>query len=698
MRFRSYIALALTATAIVPFFAWSVLQRGDVDRRILENDAEQSRAAHEAARLVEERLETLAQLARYAARSVGEAVRAEPKRSTPVASEKLDLLLRDIVVSFPTLDNLHVDRVETDGARVAAFYPPTASDGRALLGTDHSTRWHVAAKRRGLGGSVAFSPVLKSSQNRKAPPILTFAADVPGSPDLLLSGAVELDALLREIESTLSSRGLLLTVLTPERQIVWPPSSATHVRTWPEVPDDRSLIGLGSARRFVTVAHLPDSVSGWIIVVSKPESLRSAERRRIERRTALLASAVLLLTLVAGWAAGRPLRRAFRQLEEDLDAQGFGTDRTTIRHGPDELRRVQRVYREVRRALDARNAELSATAEQRARELEAEELLFRSVFDGIALPFLLLDADWTPHLRNRAATSLTDRVAERLVDEARAHWTTPEAADSTTVDVRAEDGRLETFALHVFPFSARRSTLAAGYALLVESVTDREALKRMKDDLLGIVAHELKTPVTACRLQVERLESTLGPHEGLRALDRDLDHLRHIVHDWLSVARIDGGTFAVYPSVVQLDPILRKARRLVRARYDFGFSVSIDEEAECIFADASALTDVFVNLFMNACRYAKPDEKPVVEVTARREKNDIVIDVCDRGIGIAPEDLERIFDRFYQVSQGTRRRTGGTGLGLVICRAVCTAHGGTLEASCAGGVTRFTLRLPQPSP
>lgn len=698
MRFRSYIALALTATAIVPFFAWSVLQRGDVDRRILESDAEQSRAAHEAARLVEERLETLAQLARYAARSVGEAVRAEPKRSTPVASEKLDLLLRDIVVSFPTLDNLHVDRVETDGARVAAFYPPTASDGRALLGTDHSTRWHAAAKRRGLGGSVAFSPVLKSSQNRKAPPILTFAADVPGSPDLLLSGAVELDALLREIESTLSSRGLLLTVLTPERQIVWPPSSATHVRTWPEVPDDRSLIGLGSARRFVTVAHLPDSVSGWIIVVSKPESLRSAERRRIERRTALLASAVLLLTLVAGWAAGRPLRRAFRQLEEDLDAQGFGTDRTTIRHGPDELRRVQRVYREVRRALDARNAELSATAEQRARELEAEELLFRSVFDGIALPFLLLDADWTPHLRNRAATSLTDRVAERLVDEARAHWTTPEAADSTTVDVRAEDGRLETFALHVFPFSARRSTLAAGYALLVESVTDREALKRMKDDLLGIVAHELKTPVTACRLQVERLESTLGPHEGLRALDRDLDHLRHIVHDWLSVARIDGGTFAVYPSVVQLDPILRKARRLVRARYDFGFSVSIDEEAECIFADASALTDVFVNLFMNACRYAKPDEKPVVEVTARREKNDIVIDVCDRGIGIAPEDLERIFDRFYQVSQGTRRRTGGTGLGLVICRAVCTAHGGTLEASCAGGVTRFTLRLPQPSP
>lgn len=694
MRFRSYIALALTATAIVPFLAWSVLQRGDVDRRILESDAEQSRAAHEAARLVEERLETLAQLARYAARSVGEATRTEP---TPASSEKLERLLRDVVEGFPTLDNLHVDRIEADDARVAAFYPPHDPDGRALVGTDHSTRWHVAAKRRGLEG-VAFSPVLKSSQNREAPPILTFAADVPGSPELLLSGAVELDALLREIESTLSSRGLLLTVLTPERQIVWPASSAPHVRTWPEMPADRSLIGLGSAQRFVTVARLPDAVSGWSIVVSKPESLRSAERRRIERRTALLASAVLLLTLFAGWAAGRPLRRAFRQLEEDLDEQGFGTERTTIRRGPDELRRVQRVYREVRRALDARNAELSATAEQRARELEAEELLFRSVFDGIALPFLLLDADWSPHLRNRAATSLTDRVVELLVAKARAHWTSPETADTTTVDVRVEDGRLETFALHVFPFSARRSTLAAGYALLVESVTDREALKRMKDDLLGIVAHELKTPVTACRLQVERLESMLGPHEGLRALDRDLDHLRHIVHDWLSVARIDGGTFTVYPSVVQLGPILRKARRLVRARYDFDFSVSVDEEAECIFADASALTDVFVNLFTNACRYAKPDKKPVVAVTARREGNDIVIDVCDRGIGIAPEDLERIFDRFYQVSQGTRRRTGGTGLGLVICRAVCTAHGGTLEASCAGGVTRFTLRLPQPSP
>ena len=145
MRFRSYIALALTATAIVPFLAWSVLQRGDVDRRILESDAEQSRAAHEAARLVEERLETLAQLARYAARSVGEATRTEP---TPASSEKLERLLRDVVEGFPTLDNLHVDRIEADDARVAAFYPPHDPDGRALVGTDHSTRWHVAAKRR----------------------------------------------------------------------------------------------------------------------------------------------------------------------------------------------------------------------------------------------------------------------------------------------------------------------------------------------------------------------------------------------------------------------------------------------------------------------------------------------------------------------------------------------------------------------
>lgn len=73
-----------------------------------------------------------------------------------------------------------------------------------------------------------------------------------------------------------------------------------------------------------------------------------------------------------------------------------------------------------------------------------------------------------------------------------------------------------------------------------------------------------------------------------------------------------------------------------------------------------------------------------------------MIDVTDHGIGIPAEDLERIFDRFYQVSKGTRRKTGGTGLGLVISRAVCEAHGGTLKAASGNGCTTFTLTLPQP--
>lgn len=87
-------------------------------------------------------------------------------------------------------------------------------------------------------------------------------------------------------------------------------------------------------------------------------------------------------------------------------------------------------------------------------------------------------------------------------------------------------------------------------------------------------------------------------------------------------------------------------------------------------------------------------EKPDVSLEVAAEGPWAVIRVKDRGIGFDPSLSERIFDRFYQVTGGRKRRTGGTGLGLVICRAICEAHGGSITAACAEGVTCFTIHLP----
>lgn len=108
------------------------------------------------------------------------------------------------------------------------------------------------------------------------------------------------------------------------------------------------------------------------------------------------------------------------------------------------------------------------------------------------------------------------------------------------------------------------------------------------------------------------------------------------------------------------------------------------------------LRGAVVNLVTNACRYVRPGERPNISFEVEVVQPWAVIRVKDHGIGFDPSLSERIFDRFYLVVSGRKRRTGGTGLGLVICRAICEAHGGSIKASCAEGETCFTIHLPLP--
>lgn len=134
----------------------------------------------------------------------------------------------------------------------------------------------------------------------------------------------------------------------------------------------------------------------------------------------------------------------------------------------------------------------------------------------------------------------------------------------------------------------------------------------------------------------------------------------------------------------------------MRSRHEFRFDYDIAEEAECIRVDPSAFVELLVNLFTNACRHARPGEEPRIEFRARVDEM-LVVDVCDSGTGFPEGEAEKLFDRFYQVEQGNKRRTGGTGLGLVICRAICRAHGGRIEALRLEGRTVFRITLPMPS-
>lgn len=239
-----------------------------------------------------------------------------------------------------------------------------------------------------------------------------------------------------------------------------------------------------------------------------------------------------------------------------------------------------------------------------------------------------------------------------------------------------------------------------GLGVLVRDVSEEMEMSRMKDRLVSIVAHELKTPITSLRLQAETLASGIGLEDKDRAqilteMCEESIRLRKLIDDWLDLARLDEGKLLLEKKIVHIATPIDKAAKLVKTRFPIMVRRTIDADAECFRFDPARITQVFINLFSNSARYTKEDVPAEVTVDVRRVGETVEIAVEDNGIGIAPSKLPHIFERFYQADMRDRRRKGGTGLGLAIVQAIVEAHEGTIRVeSREGEFTRFVIALP----
>ena len=173
--------------------------------------------------------------------------------------------------------------------------------------------------------------------------------------------------------------------------------------------------------------------------------------------------------------------------------------------------------------------------------------------------------------------------------------------------------------------------------------------------------------------------------------------LGQLVDDILDVSRIEGGVMQLDKRVVQVASIIDRAARLVAVRYPVEVKREIEPEAEVIKADPLRLTQVFINLFVNAARYRKETQNTASCLVKVRQgaNSTVVISVTDSGKGIEADRIGRIFEPFYQADMSTRRTEGGAGLGLTIVKGITEAHHGEISvASTPGKETTFTLVLP----
>ncbi len=244
-------------------------------------------------------------------------------------------------------------------------------------------------------------------------------------------------------------------------------------------------------------------------------------------------------------------------------------------------------------------------------------------------------------------------------------------------------------------FNRMATDLAARQAQLVEA-------DRARRQLLADVSHELMTPLTAIRGYAETLalpQFVPATKEGQRAvkvIQEEGERIERLVKDLLDLARFEAGGISLAQENVDVDEIFeRVSERHAKAAEDKGVTIAIDLHDDDIrmVGDSMRLEQAVQNLAANALRHTPPGG--TVRLGASREDGRIKLTVGDSGVGIAPEHLPHVFDRFYKADQ-SRLQSGGSGLGLSIVKAIVERHGGTVAVSSRQGVeTVFEIVLPE---
>jgi two-component system, OmpR family, sensor histidine kinase KdpD len=235
--------------------------------------------------------------------------------------------------------------------------------------------------------------------------------------------------------------------------------------------------------------------------------------------------------------------------------------------------------------------------------------------------------------------------------------------------------------------------VAAQLLYAAEQSTAGRRNEELKDALIAAVSHDLRTPLTTIKALAHDL-GALGD-ERTEIIEQEADRLNRSVADLLDLSRLNAGAMPVRIELNAVDDLLGALlQRVEPALQSNRLRVTLPADDPLLLGNFDFVHTLRIvsNLVENAAKYSAVDAP--IDVVPRREGAELVIDVCDRGPGISPDDTARIFDAFYR-SPGAPSNTGGAGLGLSIAKRLAVAQNGALSyRPRAGGGSVFSLRLP----
>ncbi|WP_028280418.1 ATP-binding protein [Arthrobacter sp. H5] len=251
---------------------------------------------------------------------------------------------------------------------------------------------------------------------------------------------------------------------------------------------------------------------------------------------------------------------------------------------------------------------------------------------------------------------------------------------------------------------ARVASLGEEYILiLADDRTEITRTEEIRNDFVANVSHELKTPVGAISLLAEAMDDAAEDEVAVRRfaqrMHKESGRLSALVQDIIELSRLQGADVVRRGKPVDINAVISEAvdRNKLPAESKHIDIVVGGRVDELVYGDPDLLMTAFRNLIDNAIRYSPEGTR--VGVGLRSRDGLAQISVTDQGLGITPEEQERIFERFYRIDAARSRQTGGTGLGLSIVKHVVSNHGGEVTVwSQAGQGSTFTVRLPEMEP
>jgi PAS domain S-box-containing protein len=354
------------------------------------------------------------------------------------------------------------------------------------------------------------------------------------------------------------------------------------------------------------------------------------------------------------------------------------------------------------------------------REKQRLDAIIEQSADGV----MILDGRWRITTFNRAMEQLTGWPREEAIGRPCAEVLAIQTAQGVNIClvdcplqrrppepnpvvegwITARDGRRRyvqsRYAVQRGPQSEFLGAIAN-----VRDITHRKVEEETQNTFISVISHELRTPVSIIKGYAETLgredanwdSATL--HDGLAVIGEEADRLAHQIGDLLEVSRLYANGLRLELTEWPLPPLARQvAERFAgQAGERFSFELRLPDDLPAVYADYERTRTVLENLISNAIKYSP--EGGAIRIAGRANGDHAIISVADQGIGIAPEEQERIFQRFYRVDNRLRREAQGAGIGLFLSKAIVEAQGGRMWVdSQPGRGARFSFTLPLATP